>query len=147
MKNTLLFFAAFTCMQAVLSQEKSQAELKTSLLKKAKSQKALAITSVTVGSVFVVIGVTGLVLDSVEINDGSGQFFYGSESDALLAAGVAFTLTGAAMQGISIPLFIKSAKNKKAAMSISFTNEKYIPALAGKNAFSYYPAVRLKIGF
>lgn len=143
-KSILLIL--FVSLSATLSAQKTDPSsmTKADYLAKAKRQNSTAWVLVGGGGVMTTIG---LVVASNNALDELASAFSEEKNDGGFVTGVVLTITGVAMMGGSVPLFIASSRNRRmgAAMTASFkVQETYLPFYDTGSGKSF-PALSLKL--
>ncbi len=131
---------ALMMLMILLTSHASSAQTKVDYLTKSKHQKTAA--WIMLGGGFG-LGIAG---DIIGLNGTvdllSGQF--DKAGNNVGAGGILIIAGGAAMLG-SIPLFIASGKNKRKAMSLSFTNQPTSALVKNIMGNRYVPSISVKL--
>jgi len=133
MKKIFVFTMLFITATATFSQQiySSPTLTKQDYLKKSRHQRSAAALLISTGLLC-----AGLGTLAVAINP---------DSDGHDSGGVFFMVTGFAVIGSSIPLFIASSKNKKKAASLSINIEPVSHICKSSLVFSKIPSLTVKI--
>jgi len=132
MRKSIATFLVLTFVTAAYGQQTTlpAPELtKADYLKKSNRQKSAAWILAGAGTLSVILG-------TIQVNPDYGE----NNNNSFFLVG------GLVAIGVSVPLFIASARNKKKGMSLSFKNNT-VPRLRNNNLnYSSIPSIGLKIG-
>jgi hypothetical protein len=144
MKKIMPFLMLLIISATSFSQQNNPAPAltKQDYLAKSKKQKTAAWILLGGG---LVLTATGFAISVASADDELVSAFTTGQNSQTFVAGSFCFVIGAASTLASIPVFIASSRNKKKAMSLSFSNQRILSLQKSSYVYNSIPSLKLKI--